>query len=154
MDRRARWGVVLQALAYSLLWQGDTWSRPPVTWRLVLSIMFLALAGAFSWTGARALGSHWRIDAGLNTDHELVRSGPYRIVRHPIYASMFCLLLGTGFMITPPLFFVIATVVFVIGTEIRIRVEDALLESHFGDQFREYRGRVSAYIPFLRYSRR
>ena len=44
-------------------------------------------------TGVGALGRQWRIDAGLNSDHELVQSGPYRIVRHPIYTSMLCLLL-------------------------------------------------------------
>src|SRR5947207_3171062 len=48
-----------------------------------------------SWTSARALGRQWRIDAGLNPDHQLVRSGGYGVVRHPIYTSMFCMLLGT-----------------------------------------------------------
>ena len=39
---------------------------------------------------------------------------------------------------------------FVAGTEIRVRVEDALLLSHFGDEFREYQRTVSAYVPFIR----
>jgi protein-S-isoprenylcysteine O-methyltransferase Ste14 len=59
------------------------------------------LASLLSWTATRALGRHLRFDAALTPDHQLVRSGPYRLLRHPIYTSMFCLLLGTGFVITP-----------------------------------------------------
>jgi protein-S-isoprenylcysteine O-methyltransferase Ste14 len=39
---------------------------------------------------------------------------------------------------------------FAIGTEIRVRIEDRLLASRFGDQFLDYQRRVSAYIPFIR----
>ena len=101
-------------------------------------------------SASRALGRQWRFDAGLNRDHELVRSGPYRVVRHSIYASMLCLLLGTGLIITPWPMFVLSTLVFVLGTEIRIRIEDRLLASNFGGQFDAYRRTTAAYIPFVR----
>jgi protein-S-isoprenylcysteine O-methyltransferase Ste14 len=149
-DRRARWGIVFQAIGYSLLWQNKFWERSPGYWRTVLSVFFFAVAALLSWTGARALGRHWRIDAGLNPDHELVRSGAYRIVRHPIYTSMLCMLLGTGFMITPLPVLLVSTLLFMIGAEIRVRIEDRLLASRFGDQFQDYQKTVSAYIPFLK----
>lgn len=63
---------------------------------------------------------------------------------------MFCMLLGTGFMITPLSLFLAAIVIFICGTEIRVRVEDGLLASRFGDKFREYQRSVSAYIPLVR----
>src|SRR5262249_5485242 len=85
LDRRARWGVLLELLAYSLLWQNKFWERSLPGWRVVLSVLLFALAALLSWTGARTLGRQWRIDAGLNPDHELVTSGPYHMVRHPIY---------------------------------------------------------------------
>jgi len=150
LDRRARWGVLLEALAYSMLWWGNFWTRPPQDWRIVLSIFFFLIGGLLSWTSARALGRQWRIDAGLNPDHHLVRSGAYRLVRHPIYTSMFCMLLGTGFMITPFPMFLLSILLFIIGTEIRVRIEDALLTSRFGDEFRDYQRAVSAYIPFIK----
>jgi protein-S-isoprenylcysteine O-methyltransferase Ste14 len=149
-DNRARWGILIQVVAYSLLWQGRFWLSPPENWRVLLSILFLALASLLSWTAVRALGRHLQFDAALKADHQLVQSGAYRIVRHPIYASMLCLLLGIGFMITPPLLFLIAVVVFLAGSEIRVRIEDRLLAARFGDEFRSYRQAVSAYIPFLR----
>ena len=150
VDRRARWGVLLAALAYPILWQNSFWARPLPAWRIAGSVFFLVLAGAFSWTAARHLGRQWRIDAGLNPDHELVTSGPYGLVRHPIYTSMLFLLFGTGFMVTPLPMLLLATTVFMLGTEIRVRIEDRLLASRFGDRFREYQRSVPAYIPFVK----
>jgi len=150
IDRRARWGVLLVAVSYSMLWQSSFWARPLPAWRFVLSVCFLLSAIVLSWIGAQSLGRQWRVDAGLNRDHELIMSGPYKLVRHPIYTSMLCILFGTGFMVTPLWLFLPAVIVFVVGTEIRIRIEDQLLSSRFGKRFREYESSVPAYIPFLR----
>lgn len=150
VDRRARWGILLVFVAYAILWQNSFWDRPLPGWRVGVSVSFLALAGALSWTATRYLGKQWRIDAGLNPDHELVTSGPYRLVRHPIYTSMLFLLCGTGFMVTPLPLLALAAAVFMVGTEIRVRIEDRLLASRFGDRYREYQRRVPAYIPFLK----
>jgi protein-S-isoprenylcysteine O-methyltransferase Ste14 len=150
VDKRARWGIILVAIAFMLLWQGHFWERSPRPWQFALSIVLFLLAALLSWTGARALGRQWRIDAGLNADHELVTSGPYRFVRHPIYASMLFGFCATGFLITPWWLFLLAILIFIAGTEIRLRIEDSLLASHFGERFAEYKRRVPAYIPFLR----
>ena len=149
-DRRARWGILLQMLGYAALWQGAFWTRSPAVWRIALSVFFLAFAGIFSWTATRALGRHLRFDAALSPDHQLVRSGPYRLLRHPIYTSMLCLMLGTGFMISSAPLLLLATVLFVAGTEIRVRIEDRLLASRFGPAFSEYRRSVSGYIPLVK----
>jgi protein-S-isoprenylcysteine O-methyltransferase Ste14 len=149
LDRRARWGILLEALGYFIMFQSRFWTPHPPLWRTGPGILFLALAGLLSWTSARALGKQWRFDAGLNADHQLVQSGAYRFVRHPIYTSMLCLMLGTGLMIAPFPILAISATLFVIGAEIRVRIEDALLASRFGEAFGAYRGRVPAYIPFL-----
>jgi hypothetical protein len=150
VDRRARWGVVLAGIGYGMLWQGRFWERELTAWQLSLAIVFLALACLLSWTGTRALGRQWRIDAGLSADHELVTHGPYRVVRHPIYTSMLCLFLANALLTSSLPLFAIGAVCFVAGTEIRVRIEEKLLAAHFGDQFTAYRRRVPAYIPFLR----
>ncbi len=94
IDRRARWGMLLELVAYSLLWQGSFWTRLPETWQMAISVIFLALANLLSWSGTRALGRQLRLDAAVGSEHELIRSGPYRLVRHPIYTSMLCVILG------------------------------------------------------------
>jgi protein-S-isoprenylcysteine O-methyltransferase Ste14 len=150
VDRRARWGVVLMGVAFALLWQGRFWETAPSGWRIGLSQLLFMLASLLSWTGTRALGRQWRIDAGLSADHELVTSGPYRMVRHPIYASMLCLVVGTGLLISPWPLLLAAIVVFLVATEIRVRVEDQLLAAQFGESFRSYQKSVAAYISFVR----
>jgi len=150
LDRTARWGMALECAAYSLLWQGSFWRTPRDWWRVTLSLACFFFAILLSWTCTHALGKHWRVDAALGPEHVLVRSGPYRFIRHPIYTSMLCVLLGTGFLVTSPTLLLVAVVVFFIGTEIRMRVEDRLLESAFGEQFNDYERTVSRLIPFLK----
>jgi protein-S-isoprenylcysteine O-methyltransferase Ste14 len=147
---RARWGILLVGVSYAMLWQNSFWIRPLRLWQIAVEAFFLALASLFSWTGALALGRNWSIDASLNADHKLVRSGPYRVVRHPIYTSMLCLLLGTGFLVTPLWLLPFAAALFMIGTEIRVRTEEALLGAHFGEEFQDYRRSAPAYVPFLK----
>jgi protein-S-isoprenylcysteine O-methyltransferase Ste14 len=150
LDRRARWGIILQSLAYCCVWVGPFWTRPTVPWRAAVALLFFAAGDLLVWTATHALGRQWRIDAGLNADHELIRSGPYRLIRHPIYASMLAMLLGTGFLIALWAAIPLALVFFLIGIEIRVRVEDALLAARFGQQFQAFRQNTPAYIPFVR----
>src|SRR4051812_43227046 len=131
VDRRARWGILLVAIAYALIWQGHFWESSLPLWRVVVSFLFLLFACVLSWSGTRFLGRQWRVDAGLNSDHKLIKNGPYHFVRHPIYASMLCLFCGTAAMITPLVLFLPALLLFILGTEIRVRIEDALLASRF-----------------------
>jgi protein-S-isoprenylcysteine O-methyltransferase Ste14 len=150
LDKRARWGILLVGLSYGLLWQGQFWKHPPRIWQFALSALFFAFGALLSWTATRALGRQWRMDAGLTDDHQLITSGPYRFVRHPIYTSMLCVLLATGSLLSPWWLFLPAVVVFLIGTEIRVRIEDRLLASQFGEQALEYQRRTAAYIPLLK----
>lgn len=150
VNRRSRWGVLLQFAAFTLLWQAHFWERPLPTWRTLLSIALFAIAAALSWTSSHALRGQLRIVAGLGPDHRLIRSGPYGLVRHPIYTSMLAVICATAVIIAPWPLFVGALILFVIGTEIRVRSEEMLLASQFGDEFQDYKRTVPAYIPFLR----
>ena len=149
VDKKSRWGMLLQLLAFTLLWQGHFWTRPLPLWRLSVSVALFALAIALSWTSSRALTGQLRMDAALGADHHLVRFGPYALVRNPIYTSMLLVDCATGVILTPWKLFVPAIVLFVVGTEIRVRTEEKLLADRFGEEFRDYKSRVRAYIPFL-----
>ena len=148
-DRRARWGVALQAIGYTVLWQGQFWNRSLAPWRICASVALFAAACALSWTATIALGKQLRVDAALIEGHRLVRSGPYGIVRHPIYTSMLAVLLGTGILIAGWYLLPAGIVLFLVGTAIRIRVEDSLLEGRFAGEFQQYRRSVKGFIPFI-----
>ena len=149
VNSRSRWGVLLQFLAFSVLWQGHFWGRPLPVWRAAVSVILFALAAILSWTSSRALAGQLRVDAALGADHRLVRSGPYALVRNPIYTSMLMVLCATAVIIAGWELSVAALVLFVIGTEIRVRTEERLLASRFGEEFEAYKRSVHSYLPFL-----
>ncbi len=73
LDRRARWGIALQGLAYTALWQGSFWTRSLEPWQTAIALALFAMACAMSWTSAFALGRQHRVDAALEGDHRLIR---------------------------------------------------------------------------------
>lgn len=150
VDRRARWGLLLEGIAITLMLQSPFWTTTVLSWRTVASAVCFVLAALLSWTATRALGKQLRFDAAIGSQHELVRQGPYRMIRHPIYCSMLCLLWGIGFVAAPAWLFVVTTVMFLMGTEIRVRIEDRLLAERFGESFAGYRRSTRAYLPLIR----
>jgi protein-S-isoprenylcysteine O-methyltransferase Ste14 len=147
-EKSANVGVFLQLVAYLFAGFRGPEANPPA---LVAAGLLLAIfAAIISWTSIRALGKQLRVQAGLYSDHQLVRKGPYRIVRHPIYAGMLVMYLATALVLGKWDIALIGLVVFLVGTEIRVRVEDRLLASRFGEQFEQFKASVPAYIPLLR----
>jgi protein-S-isoprenylcysteine O-methyltransferase Ste14 len=147
----ARWGIVLQMLGFALVW---AYLRPAGFQKAAVSLIISMILGPASvvlaWMAARHLGKQWRFEAALIQDHDLVQTGPYQVIRHPIYASMLGMLLATGFAWTWWPMFAAGLIAYLAGTEIRVRTEDRLLEERFQEAFVAYRSRVRAYIPGLR----
>ena len=73
LDRRARWGMVCQGIGFALVWHGGWWVRASGL-RLAAASVFFVLAITLSWVATDTLGRQWRFDAGLNADHQLIRS--------------------------------------------------------------------------------
>ncbi|HEY2016585.1 MAG TPA: isoprenylcysteine carboxylmethyltransferase family protein [Bryobacteraceae bacterium] len=146
-----RVGLLLESLAifmaFAIRLPADS---PPSLFRVVPAVLLGISAAVMGWTSVAHLGKQFRVQAGLYADHELVKTGPYSIVRHPIYASLFAMLICTLLILTPWEWFLVPLALFIAGTEIRVRSEDALLESRFGEKFREYQNQVRAYVPFVR----
>ena len=144
-------GLLLETAAIFMVWI----FRVPGGWRenpaLLAAALALGVTGdVLMWTAITHLGRQFRIQAGLYHDHELVRSGPYSLLRHPIYAGLLAVMLATGLLQAPWPWVLVALTVFMAGTEIRVRTEDRLLASRFGAEFAEYKKTVPAYLPFVR----
>jgi protein-S-isoprenylcysteine O-methyltransferase Ste14 len=147
----SNFGILLVAIGFALTW---AYVRPLGFEKSNLSLIASMVLGppsvALAWAATRHLGKQWRYEAALTEDHELIQTGPYRWIRHPIYASMLGMLLTTGACWTWWPMFLPALLFFLAGTEIRIRAEDRLLSERFQDTFLQYRSRVRAYVPFIR----
>lgn len=148
-DPRSMWGLLLESASFAIVWSFMRLRAPELGW--LLAGVGVALASVLIGAAAvRELGLHFRINAVVTRDHELIRTGPYGIVRHPIYTSLMGMLLATGLMVSHPWALPLAVLVYLAGTEIRVRAEDKLLLKRFGPEFERYRAEVRAYIPFLR----
>jgi protein-S-isoprenylcysteine O-methyltransferase len=95
----------------------------------------------------RVLGRHFRRRVTIQAGHEVVRRGPYRVLRHPAYAGSLVAVVGIGvaFASWPAL----AVCVVPITTAVvhRIRIEEAALEGALGDAYRDYERSTSRLIP-------
>ena len=146
-----RAGLLLECIAILIAFAcrlpADT---APGPLRIAGSMILGVIAALLSWGAVQHLGRQFRVNAGLYEDHQLVRTGPYALVRHPIYSSLLAILGSTLCMLTPWQWALVSLAIFVAGTEIRVHAEDNLLASRFGGEFAEYKRRVPAYVPFVR----
>lgn len=147
-DHRSMWGLALETTAVLLAWFGGPVDPGPA--RIAVAAVLAPAGAALAWWAVEHLDRQWRIQAGLWPDHRLVRSGPYRHVRHPVYASVLLMLLATAFLRAAWPMFALALAVYIAGTEIRVRIEDRLLASRFHAEFESYRRAVPAYLPWVR----
>jgi len=153
----SRLGIVLQGAAFAAVF--GIRQRPlgffAGPWGLdvrILSVVadLLAVTGAalVIWS-QRTLGSQWSISARLLADHQLITTGPYRYVRHPIYSAMMLLMIAVGLTLTIPWVLFAAVVLYLLGTLVRIRSEETLMREAFGSEYERYRRSVPALFPLL-----
>jgi protein-S-isoprenylcysteine O-methyltransferase Ste14 len=115
-----------------------------------LAAALAMISSAFGIMAGVHLGKQLRMQAVVTEEHRLIVTGPYSVVRHPIYASMLGLLISIALVFAEWRVLLILVPVYILGTEIRVRSEDQLLAQHFGEQFEQYRADVKAYLPGLR----
>jgi protein-S-isoprenylcysteine O-methyltransferase Ste14 len=96
----------------------------------------------------RHLGRNWSGAITVAQDHQLVRSGPYRLVRHPIYTAMFGMFLGSG-IVSGELHALLAVALIVGAYWRKIRLEERTLREVFGPAYGAYSRETRALIPFL-----
>jgi protein-S-isoprenylcysteine O-methyltransferase Ste14 len=95
------------------------------------------------------LGENWSGKVTLKMGHELVRSGPYAYVRHPIYTGLLLAVIGTALEIgewrgVP------AVVLLAIALSLKARREEQFLTTEFGERYRQYQQRTGSLVPRLR----
>jgi protein-S-isoprenylcysteine O-methyltransferase Ste14 len=156
-DRKSMVGMWLQFAGYATCFAAfrPIFSPPFLMSKVSASgvaVFTVALALASTWfcyAAARALGRHWALMARVIDGHELVRTGPYAVVRNPIYLAMMGLVIATGLAFSRWQAILPALVVYLIGTLVRIRAEEELLRDAFRARFDDYCRSVPALVPRL-----
>lgn len=109
----------------------------------------ITLAGLGLTIWARLhLGTNWSGQTVIRVRHTLVRTGPYRFVRNPIYTGLLVAFGGTALVIGEAWAFVVLFI-FLVSFLARIRAEEKVLVEEFGESYIKYKKEVKALIPFL-----
>ena len=114
---------------------------------LALASVVLVAAGLLAAYWARAhLGRNWSSQVMVKVGHTLITGGPYRWVRHPIYAGMTLALVGTALASGAPYGF-LGLVLILFGFLVRVRQEERLMRETFPREYIEYCRHTARLIP-------
>lgn len=102
----------------------------------------------FRWTH-HTLGKNWSLMLELMKNHELVTSGPYKYVRHPMYASIYLTHVGFLILTSNWLVGVLFLAPFTILYIVRVRSEEQMMLERFGEKYQNYMKRTGRLFPKL-----
>jgi len=117
--------------------------RLPAAW---FGVLLMWAGVAFAIWGKLALGRWFTASFGIKQGHALITTGPFAIVRHPIYTGLAAMLLG-GTLVLDSLLTLGLSVLFVLPLWFHTAIEEPLMEQHFGDAWRDYASRVPRLVP-------
>jgi len=110
----------------------------------------LTLAGiAMALWALVTLGRHFDLELEVHEGHEVVRAGPYRIVRHPIYAGLLVHTAGAAIASGNFVFAAGSLLVTVPLLYLRARVEERMLRADLGESYDDYAREVGMLVPFV-----
>ena len=119
----------------------------PRTEALFVSGAVMLAAGLAFAVWARAhLGQHWSGHVTLKTGHRLIRTGPYAVVRHPIYTGLLLATVGTAVALDEARG-VLAVIIALQAHVRKLRLEERWLSEEFGSEYEKYRREVKALVP-------
>ena len=119
----------------------------PVSVPLLCVAVILMLGGfSFAIWARRHLGRYWSARVTLKEGHRLIESGPYGLVRHPIYSGLLLCMAAT--VMTIGTLQSVCGYAALLGALIfKLAAEERLLTDNFGEAYQEYQKRVKALIP-------
>jgi protein-S-isoprenylcysteine O-methyltransferase len=125
------------------------WRFLPATEGAAYTGLALAVCGATLAVWARIfLGRNWSAMVTIKQDHEIVRGGPYALVRHPIYSGLLLAMLGTALALGEVRGLLAVGLTF-LGWWLKLQTEERFLSEQFGTQYTQYKREVKALIPFV-----
>ncbi|HEY4455354.1 MAG TPA: isoprenylcysteine carboxylmethyltransferase family protein [Pseudonocardiaceae bacterium] len=138
-------GVLLARLVRGLVPALDVPVRS--TGWLIAIVLLVVLGAGFRLWSITVLGRYFRAVVHIQAGHRVVRSGPYRVLRHPSYTGLLVGLLGVGFLWGN----IVSTVVFelslIAAVLYRIKVEEKVLLDNLGDAYADYMKQTYRLIP-------
>ena len=126
------------------LWRGQQlhWSTFVAGW------VFALASFALRRRAIVALGKFWSLHVEIREQHQFVRSGPFRWVRHPTYLSMILELLAAPLILNVKYSLLVIPLVFLPALWVRLRIEESALVEKFGAEYQQYQETTPSLFPY------
>jgi protein-S-isoprenylcysteine O-methyltransferase Ste14 len=121
---------------------------PKTFWMQTIAVVVCILGLLVTIWARWTLAGNWSSTVTFKLGHELIRTGPYRFARHPIYTGILLMCLGSVIKDGQArcwfgLLFII------VGIWVKLKQEEALMLQHFPDDYPAYRKQVKSLVPFV-----
>lgn len=125
-----------------------SWRLGPLAGWFLFGCVSLGLL--FTWWARLHLGRLWSSSVTRKADHRIVDTGPYGVVRHPIYSGLILAALATG-VLRGQVLAAAGSLLFLLGMYLKARLEEGFLREQLGaDEYAAYARRVPMLMPFAR----
>jgi protein-S-isoprenylcysteine O-methyltransferase Ste14 len=121
---------------------------PPNKWHVHVGLGIMAAATLLHVWARVHLGRNWSSEVMIKRDHQLVRTGPYRFVRHPIYTAILGLAIGTA-VVSGRVVSLLGASVFAFAYLRKLRIEERALGETFGTAWQNYCESPWALVPWV-----
>lgn len=121
---------------------------PLAMWPVWLGTILTAAGLLFTVWARRHIGRNWSAIVTIKEGHEFIASGPYAIVRHPIYTGLLLAFAGSALALGEWRG-VLAVAIVAWSLWRKLRLEERWLQQHFGETYQAYCRRVAALLPFI-----
>ncbi len=160
VKREGRWSLLLRPMAFLFMLalfalyfiepSGSEWLHVSLPWQLRLLGVFLSFGGILMLVLThRALSIHWSTTLQFKEGHSLITTGPYSLIRHPMYTSLSIIFIGLAIVSSfwPLWILVLLMTIFFFRI---VRIEEDMMIDEFGDEYVSYIERTGRYLPRLR----
>jgi protein-S-isoprenylcysteine O-methyltransferase Ste14 len=114
-----------------------------------VSAFAIYIFGMIFWQWAiGSLNKYWSMDIEIREEHSLIKSGPYKYMRHPHYLFIFCELLGLPLVANAYYSFILMAAIYIPLITLRIIFEERALIEKFGEEYLKYKKEVWGVFPF------
>ena len=142
------WAALL--IAYPLAFV-KAWAFPQ-NWQLplfVVGVLMIFLGSVLRRYCWRTLGEYFTGDVRVRPDQPVIRSGPYRLVRHPSYTAGMMMFIGIGLALGSWLSFALLTIATIATYSYRVAVEERALLDTIGEPYSSYMKERKRFIPYI-----
>ncbi len=132
-----------------IIWVLNNNDKYSFTFLTILGIILLTIGILLRAWAVRKLGVYFTPTVQIQFKHQLITSGPYKLVRHPSYTGAFLAITSFALILNTLTGYIISIIAMSISYKFRIGIEEKELKTYFGIEYIKYSQHTKKLIPFL-----